>query len=151
MNKICSTCKIGQPETEFYKDAKSPGGRRGQCKTCKNKQTVEWREKNRERYNETARKHNRMHYPDYRLRRYNLTVEKHTLMLVGQNDACSLCGNGRTEKRPLAIDHHHTDKYVRELLCYGCNRFMSIVDDNDKLLKFIAYRDKHAAKNKKAA
>lgn len=138
----CNQCGLEKQLTEFYKDKASLGGIRKNCKSCKNKKTLFWREANREHYNEIARKHNRANYEQDRLRRYKLTVEKHTQMLIKQNYVCALCGKPPTDKRALATDHDHVTGEVRGLLCYKCNRDMATVDDKDFLSKLIAYRDK---------
>ena len=138
----CNECGVEKELTEFYKDKASPGGVRKNCKACKNKKTVEWRNNNRERYNEIARMHNRANYQEDRLRRYNISLKAHTEMLASQNNVCALCKNPPTEKRALATDHDHATGEVRGLLCYKCNRDMVVVDDMAHLEKLLAYRDK---------
>lgn len=140
--KICKECKLPKELTEFYKDRLSADGHRNNCKECKNKKTLKWRDENRAHYNEIARKHNKANYKEDRLRRYNLSIQKHTEMLVKQNYVCAICGRPPTSKRALATDHDHVIKEVRGLLCYKCNRDMAVVDDKSHLEKLLKYRDK---------
>lgn len=139
MKKVCKECGIEKEITEFYKDARTPGGFRHQCKECKNKKTVVWRENNRERYNRVAREHHKKHYQKFRLQRYNIVPQDHTDMLIAQNGVCAICSKPPAGKRPLVVDHdHHTGK-VRGLLCYGCNRLLVLLDDQALLTAALAY------------
>lgn len=140
--KKCKECSEMKPLTEFYKDKLSAGGYRNNCKACKNKKTIEWRNENRAHYNEIARKHNQANYEVDRLRRYNLSLQRHTEMLIAQNHVCAICGRPPTDKRALATDHDHITGEVRGLLCYKCNRDMVVVDDKEHLIKLLTYRDK---------
>ena len=144
--KKCKECQIEKPLTEFYKDKLSADGHRNNCKVCKNKKTLKWRDENRAHYNEIARRHNQANYEQDRLRRYNLSLQKHAEMLVAQNYVCAICQKPPTEKRALATDHDHVTDEVRGLLCYKCNRDMAVVDDKEHLAKLLLYRDKkHSA------
>src|ERR1700677_3022082 len=121
--KICRECSVEQDINEFYKDAKTPGGYRHNCKTCKNKKTILWRDANRDRYNEIARQNNHKHYEKDRLRRYGITVEQHDAIRKEQNDTCAICEKTNVStKRDFATDHDHATGKVRGLLCYECNR-----------------------------
>lgn len=40
--RTCTKCDTAKPLSEFHRDAKSPGGLRRQCKTCRCSQTLEW-------------------------------------------------------------------------------------------------------------
>lgn len=146
--KKCKDCGETKELTEFYKDKLSADGHRNNCKVCKNKKTVQWRDVNRAHYNEIARKHNQVNYQNDRLRRYNLTLQQHTEMLIAQNYVCAIpgCGKPPTKKRVLATDHDHSTGEVRGLLCYKCNRDMVVVDDKEHLTKLISYRDKNHQK-----
>lgn len=60
---------------------------------------------------------------------YGITIEQEKEMLKAQNYSCWICKQKNTsKKRTLAVDHRHSDKKVRGILCYGCNRAISILD-----------------------
>lgn len=143
-HKICRDCGTEKPIVEFYKDAGYKDGHRPNCKPCKDKHTMGWREANREQYNENQRKQHAKNYQRNRLYRYDITPEEHAKMLEEQKGVCAIpgCGKPPTEKRALATDHCHKTGQVRGLLCYKCNRDMNVVDDLEHLAKLIAYRDK---------
>ncbi len=143
MTKICRQCNVEQEENQFYKDAKTPGGYRHNCKICKNKQIVRWRELNRDRYNEIARQNNHKHYEKDRLKRYGLTIQEHDTIRSAQDNRCAICNKLNSSlKRDFATDHNHATGKVRGLLCYKCNRDMAAIDDSTHLAKLIAYRDR---------
>ncbi len=145
MTKICVECKESKEETEFYKDAASPGGVRKNCKVCKNKKTILWREANRERYNEIARQNNHKHYEKDRLRRYNITPAEHNSARQQQDNKCAICNTvNKSKKRDFATDHDHITNKFRALLCYKCNRDMNVVDDPEQLARCIAYKQKYS-------
>jgi Recombination endonuclease VII len=127
--KKCNECNQQKSLMLFYKDKNSLGGLRPNCKECKDAKTIQWRNLNRERYNESARIHNRRRYPASRLQRYGLTHEEYQTMLINQNNRCAICKKLPQGKRPLVVDHHHETKEVRGLLCYGCNRAIAIFDN----------------------
>lgn len=152
--KTCNKCLTSKQITEFFKDkSNKTDGHHSQCKSCKTEKHNEWRNKSRDKYNASMRewrKNNRLAVKDLDLRRtYGIGLSEFNAMLEKQNNICAICPKPAQGKRPLVVDHHHRDRYIRELLCYGCNRDMSVVDNEVKLVKLLEYRDKHAAKNKK--
>ena len=146
--KVCTECKKTKGLTEFFKDKSFKDGYYSRCKECKTKSTMKWRAENIEHYNASARAHNKRHYEKLRLHRYDLTEDQYKKMLADQNGICAIpgCNRTHTAKRKLCIDHDHATGAVRGLLCYGCNREMSIVDRPEKLARLIAYRDKDHSK-----
>ncbi len=140
--KKCSECAEVKPLEDYYKDKKMPDGRRGECKTCKNKKVMVWRAENKNKYNTTMRAYNKKHYSRLRLQRYELSEEAYNHMLKVQEGKCAVCGCEPKGKRPLAIDHCHDSGAVRGLLCYGCNRAIAILDNPEMLRKALAYLKK---------
>lgn len=96
-----------------------------------------YREKNKERLNESVRKKraslvSKPH--DYLKRNYGITHDDYLQMLKTQNGLCAICSKAE-EKRRLAVDHcHHTGK-IRGLLCGKCNTAIGKLNDNVCLLK----------------
>jgi len=142
--KKCNKCEEVKDLNEFFKDKNNKtDGRYSICKTCKQNGTFSWREKNRERYNELHRIYNKKNYDRLRIQRYKLTVEQHLEMYKNQNGLCAICENPPKGKRPLCIDHNHKTGKVRGLLCYACNRALSILETEVLLAKSLEYLRLH--------
>lgn len=72
-------------------------------------------------------------------RNYNMTIEDYDLLVRNQGGVCLICGaspsmGGRNQKR-LHIDHDHTNKSVRGLLCSNCNSGLGFFKENPTLLE----------------
>src|SRR5258706_14586539 len=70
---------------------------------------------------------------------YSITIEDYDLMLEKQNHCCAICHEHETSatRGSLFVDHDHTSKRVRSLLCNRCNLILGYCDDNPKLLQRI--------------
>lgn len=116
---------------------------------------AKYRETHRELYREAVKKH-RLKYPekerqrsrdfyhnntdqarDIRFRsKYGITMLDYKHMLEAQNGTCQICklpptSLGRTGKpKLLAVDHCHTTRKVRGLLCQTCNLGLGGFEDN---------------------
>jgi hypothetical protein len=141
--KRCKQCQIEKEINSFYREASSPDGYRQICKECKNAKTAEWRKERRDYYNESMRAYNKKHYKRLRLQRYKLSEQEYDRMARSQSGGCAICGYVPKGKRPLAVDHDHKNGKVRELLCYGCNRYVASYDNESLHNKIIAYIAKH--------
>ena len=67
-------------------------------------------------------------------------------MLVSQGFKCMTCGaeHGNEHMTRLVVDHCHTDKGVRGLLCQGCNMALGSAKDNPETLRNLAnYLDEY--------
>jgi hypothetical protein len=85
--------------------------------------------------------------------RYNLTPQEYETKLANQNYCCAICGKDanknirRSKVEPLCVDHCHTTKKLRDLLCFHCNSFLGHAKDNvDVLLKAAQYLIDHQNK-----
>lgn len=162
-----SDCKQVNPQAliNFTKDKKAKDGLQSQCNHCRNaakKQarldnpekyraidkarwgtkkitSDKWRENNRERYNASMREYRKRNYQKLRLARYKLSPERHAEMLFEQKGTCAICKCLPKGKRPLVVDHRHSDGKVRGLLCYGCNRALHILESIELLQKAQEY------------
>lgn len=74
-------------------------------------------------------------------RKYNLSIERYNKMLTEQNNKCFICGYEFGQKQgDIYVDHCHTTKQVRGLLCQPCNSGIGYFKDNtDSLQKAIDY------------
>lgn len=60
--------------------------------------------------------------------RYGLTLEEYDVLNNKYDSRCHICLN-KTEQK-LHVDHCHTTKQVRGLLCGSCNRALGLFKDN---------------------
>lgn len=78
-------------------------------------------------------------------RAYGLEPSDFSDLLAKQNGVCAICGgqpNGPGKR--LHVDHCHTSKAVRGLLCAKCNTALGLLDDNpDRLEAAAAYLRSH--------
>ena len=66
---------------------------------------------------------------EYKLRiRYGITPKQHELMIINQDNRCTVCKEKST--RTLQIDHDHITGKVRGLLCFNCNGALGHVKDS---------------------
>lgn len=74
------------------------------------------------------------------LKKFGMTPESHAAMLAAQGGVCLICKNPQPSRRALAVDHCHTTKRVRGLLCSNCNTAIGLLKDDVRLLESaIAY------------
>lgn len=57
---------------------------------------------------------------NYFKKKYGITLSEYNAMSDAQNHACKICRKPETGRR-LAVDHCHTTKKIRGLLCSSCN------------------------------
>lgn len=84
----------------------------------------------------------RLRTQKYRLKReYGMTLEAYNQMFQKQNGKCALCFIHQSElDRALSVDHNHSTKAIRGLLCHTCNRAIGLFnDDPSKLQRAIHY------------
>lgn len=147
MLKKCNKCGEEKELSMFYKDKINKDGHSGKCKPCKNANTLEWREKNRDKYNEDhrayAKKHSRrIHFQ----RSYGITPEQYNEMFAAQDHKCWICSKVKgKKKRPFAMDHCHKTGKTRGIICYSCNRGMYYVDNDEFMVKAKAYLERFSS------
>jgi len=66
--------------------------------------------------------------------RYGISLDEYKVMLKKQKERCFLC-NTHNDDSKLFVDHCHTTKKVRKLLCQHCNSGLGYFKDNKKILK----------------
>jgi len=97
-----------------------------------------WAEKNKEKLRLQRQQYyraNRTHIL-HRVREHAFGLPtgsyQHILTICGNN--CQVCGKLRS-KKGLALDHDHTTKHIRGLLCCECNSGIGLLQDNPDLLE----------------
>lgn len=90
---------------------------------------------------------NRGHQIRYRTKRvapYKLTLTEYEQMILDQDGRCAICDYQPPLPEDLDIDHNHTTKEVRGLLCEQCNRALGAFADSpfrvDRALTYLKER-----------
>lgn len=109
-----------------------------------------WRKRNQEKCRTSQKKYNDSHKEQRELyaikqkcriretalmRMYGMTTEKYNTTLAKQGSVCAICGLHNRNKHPLYVDHDHTTKNVRGLLCRDCNLGLGYFKDNEDFLR----------------
>jgi len=72
---------------------------------------------------------------------YGITLDDYNRMFKEQNGVCKICGDRETRKNKfvsecrLTIDHDHSTKKIRGLLCHKCNFGLGNFRDRIDLLE----------------
>lgn len=84
-----------------------------------------WREKNRAHYLKMKRK--------WMLKgKYNMTPQEYEDMVLKQDGKCAICQE--IPERKLHVDHNHSTREVRGLLCTRCNTAIGLLRENTAFL-----------------
>lgn len=95
--------------------------------------TQRWRENNREAHLASCRRSNLKHA-------YGITEEDYDRMLVEQGGHCLACPRTPADEfhKRLFVDHNHTTKRIRGLLCSRCNSILGYCYEDPKTLHALA-------------
>lgn len=133
--KICTCCKIKKTKDNFHKRKRCLDGLNYYCKSC-----VASFDLSRDRDKKTAYDKIRYHtgkdnYRNYYYQReYGITLEHYNSLLKEQNNVCAICKSICPTGKRLAVDHCHTSRKVRGLLCGPCNKALGMFQDNTERL-----------------
>lgn len=161
--KLCKKCNVVKPLNDMVK---KDGSYRPTCKECRNsearerlKNDPELREKERLRgkskYQNRKEKHlaiTKKYYEenlewrkDLHLRNtYGITMDDKIAMRESQRNCCAICTEEFPDDKSAYVDHCHTTKKVRGLLCHKCNTGIGMFRDN---LEFIRRAGEYLLKN----
>lgn len=67
--------------------------------------------------------------------KYGIGIEEYKNLLINSDYKCNICGKHHLDTIPLNVDHCHTTKIVRGLLCRNCNTALGHLQDSVLLLK----------------
>jgi len=68
-------------------------------------------------------------------RRYGIMIEEYNELFNEQNGCCAICGKHQSKvKGGLGVDHCHTTKIVRGLLCRNCNFALGLLHDDIEII-----------------
>lgn len=148
--KTCIRCKETKPLDQMVRNRSTKDGYSPYCKPCSVKNTIEARDRKRER--EGWVKRVPMTEEEYRRHRRNKDLQRKYGITLEQRDkmaerGCWICGIKETGRwGTLHIDHCHTTGKVRGMLCAGCNRGLGYFDDDPERLKAAAKYLRHGGK-----
>lgn len=137
--KSCSICLKVKPAEDFYPRKNRPLGLSPQCIDCEKKRAARNMRERRRRDPEQARKYDR----EYRRKNpdkvknmslkknYKIDLIEYKAMFARQEGRCEICSNYDR----LNVDHCHSTKKVRSLLCGNCNKGLGHFKDNLQLLE----------------
>lgn len=136
--KICKTCNQEKSVLDFHERKDGRPGTRSKCKKC-------MREDHLDRYhNKGGKQLQAKRSFRNNLKKYGLTEEDYNKLLDKQEGKCAICNSSESHrtntKQNLFVDHCHTTKKVRGLLCHHCNVGLGHFKDEQVLLtKAIEY------------
>ena len=131
--KTCSLCKEDKEHTKFFKNKGNKDGYQNYCKPCAKLKRKEW----------ISKEQRRAYGIKYA---YGLSKAEYNDLLEEQRHSCAVCctnePGGRTNT--WHVDHNHTTKAVRGLLCAKCNLLLGHADENVEVLyRAVEYIRKH--------
>jgi hypothetical protein len=103
--KTCTKCKVCKDEFKFHKRKTGKDGLNAMCKQCTNIAA--------------------------RCKRYGLSTAEFEGLMLRQANLCAMC----LEKHDLVVDHNHSTKMVRGLLCGQCNSAIGSFNEDSLLLQ----------------
>jgi hypothetical protein len=121
--RLCKTCETKRPEEDFYKKRDKKDGLMSKCKFCHN-------DKVRSKYNPIKKKAQHLKY------KYGITLEEYNSKLEEQDNECAICCTETPSGKGtyFYVDHNHTTKLVRGLLCHNCNFVIGYARENINIL-----------------
>lgn len=123
--RICTTCRKRQHETQFYR--RRNGSISSLCRKCSSLATLEWGLRNPDKIRQKSK--------ISQLRAYGLTQGTFDALLKKQSGRCSICVEKLIlEQQKYAVDHCHSTKKVRGILCIKCNAGLGQFRDNEDYL-----------------
>ena len=78
--------------------------------------------------------------------KYRITEQRYFEILEKQIGLCAICGSDsprRKGSKNFAVDHDHTTKEVRGLLCHPCNVMIGLAKDSIEVLEMAIKYLKH--------
>ena len=149
--KLCISCRVEKPYSDFHRYGTQKDGYHYYCKSCR--KTIENTQSRRDyakRYAALRLDADSQYGQHSRRRaRYGILPDEYLTMYEQQNGLCAICNNperatykGRI--RSLAVDHDHATGKIRSLLCNSCNNGLGRFLDKPALLRAAAdYLEKH--------
>lgn len=126
----CKKCKDFYDEDHFNKFSYNIN--RGIPYTCKLNKSKGRKHDTLEKYTPFSYEYNK----DLTLKRdYKIDLKTFNILLLDQNNCCKICGKDFKSLKSVHVDHCHTTKKVRGLLCISCNSCLGRIKDDINLLE----------------
>lgn len=138
MEKQCAMCGEVKPATEFYKEKRVADGLTARCKYC-TREAANTSYQNRKEQVLAAHKEKycaQKNRASSLMKNYGITIEEWNQIFAAQNYRCAICGS----KDPLnaaqnfVVDHCHSLRHVRGILCSPCNAMLGFAHDDPNVL-----------------
>jgi len=105
-----------------------------------NSRTAMYYQVNKERLKSAARKRWESMTSEQRWERnlkaaHHITAAEYYALVDRQNNKCAICEQSPKAGTELVVDHCHTRKQVRGLLCGHCNIVLGILENNQSILE----------------
>jgi hypothetical protein len=111
-SKTCSICNIQKIGKDFYNNDRNLDGLGTWCKRCQRNKGISYR--------------------------YDILPEQYESMVTSQGGVCAICK--RVTENFLHVDHCHSTKRIRGLLCINCNLGLGAAKDSLLTLEsFVRY------------
>lgn len=117
--KTCSKCGIQKHLSDFGKYHKTKDGLNRYCKKCATAQSINWWNRNKDKKRNSNLKFE-----------YGITLADFEEMKKNQNNQCKICHKVFVNSVDTCVDHCHTTKKVRGLLCNHCNRALGLFKES---------------------
>ena len=148
--KLCPSCQTVKPAGEFYRNSKLKDGLYVYCKKCSNVRSASWKKRHPDAVR--AMRVRSLERNPHKGRRdqlksvYGLTVEAYEAMLQSQGGKCAIrsCGRdifsrfanvtGKNDVLIACVDHDHSTRRVRGLLCNRCNYVVGCVEKHGQIV-----------------
>ena len=133
--KRCTNCGVSKKSLAFGKkqDYRTKNYYlRSQCKACRTKtETIRYQHLTTEQ---------KLKRKDTLLKRlYGIDLNQYNQLFNKQEGKCLGCAKHQNDfKKSLVVDHVHSTKKVRALLCAGCNIALGNVKENPQTLRNLA-------------
>ena len=131
--KVCTQCNEEKMLSDFYIEKRAVDEHRSECKVCTRARSITWLEQNKDKRNAYLRQYRKIK-PDLEKNRqlkhrFGITLEDYNEMKKQQDNKCCIC------KLPFDdviahLDHCHTTKQVRGILCSNCNHGLGQFKDS---------------------
>jgi len=148
-SKQCTICYSILPITRFYNNKRMLDKHSPWCKPCTKTIAKNWADRNRDKTKSYEEKRQASDYEvirhaKQRAKKMGGTLDEY--LDAREKGICEICGALQSESvRTFHVDHCHTHKYIRGLLCYHCNNGLGLFkDDPVNLIAAIEYLDRYA-------
>lgn len=143
MVKLCLRCREEKPAEQFPKNRRTKHGIGTYCLTCaaevvrERRATPEGQQAHRDSSKRWREANNERHKDNNAIWRYGVEHGTYDAMLAAQEGKCAICKTTEPGVRLVRfhIDHCHTTKKIRGLLCEHCNRGLGHFKDDPALMR----------------